>query len=85
MESGMSLKQRPRATRAELARRIGVIRSNMETLLRVFPAHAEFQNEFSSFVTDLNELAGENDRGWVLDEVRLILTEYGAGELPNDH
>ncbi len=67
-----------RASRAELERRLGVIRSNMDTLLRLFPDREEFRNEFASFAADLTSRAGSKDEAWASDQLNQILNEYGS-------
>ncbi len=56
-------------SRAELARWIAVIRSDMDTLLRLFPNPADFRNEFAAFVTDLDDLASASDQTCVRDQI----------------
>lgn len=69
-----------RASRAELERRLGIIRSNMPTLLRLFPDRAEFHNEFASFAADVTARASSRDAAWVQDQISSILSDHGVGD-----
>jgi hypothetical protein len=64
-----------RVTRAELERRLGVLRSNLPYLLRLFPARAEFLQEFASFQNDLTQRAAGHDLMWIEDQIAKILNE----------
>lgn len=80
------MKQHPpqRASRVELQRRLGIIRSNMPTLLRLFPRRVDFLNEFESFANDVGERAEGDDSAWIADQLKQILQEYGVDEAPPD-
>ena len=66
------------ASRAELQRRLGIIRSNMKTLLRLFPETEKFRNEFASFAADVTTRAAPQDQAWASDQLKQILDEYGV-------
>lgn len=67
------------ATRAELTRRLAVIRSNIPTLLRLFPDRAEFFNEFVSFADDVKQCARPEDQDWATNHIQQMLSEHGMG------
>lgn len=67
-----------RASRAELERRLKIIRSNMPTLLRLFPERADFLNEFSSFANDVRERAEGVDALWIDEQIEEILLNDGV-------
>ena len=67
-----------RVTRAELTRRLLVIRDNMPFLLKLFPDRIDFFNEFSSFAEDLSESASGADVPWVNQQIEEILRDYGV-------
>lgn len=67
-----------RASRPELERRLTIIRSNMPTLLRLFPERSDFLNEFSSFAEDVRERAGGEDAVWITEQVEEILRQHGV-------
>lgn len=73
-----------RASRAELERRLGIIRSNMTTLLRLFPDTEEFRNEFASFAADVTTRATPQDAAWASEQLKLILNEYGVESWQTD-
>lgn len=73
-----------RASRAELERRIGIIRSNMKTLLRLFPQRDEFRNEFASFAADVTTRASAQDEEWVRDQLKQLLNEHGVASWQTD-
>lgn len=65
------------ATKAELARRLAVVRSNIPALLGLFPERRTFFNEFASFVDDVKVRARSKDQEWVDDQIRQMLEEHG--------
>lgn len=77
------MKQHPpqRASRAELERRLGVIRNNMPLMRRLFPERSDFLNEFASFANDVKERAEGDDSPWILEQIEQILREAGVEDL----
>lgn len=75
MEGSLNEHKPRRVTRTELERRLGVLRSNLPCLLRLFPARAEFLQEFASFESDLTQLATGDDLAWIEDQIAGILNE----------
>ncbi len=65
------------ATRAELTRRLAVIRSNMPMLVRLFPDPAQFFNEFASFTEDVKQCARPEDQAWAAEHIQQMLREHG--------
>lgn len=78
----MREQQPQRTSRAELERRLGIIRSNMLTLLRLFPESGEFHNEFASFADDVTARASSHDAPWARDQLSRILSEHGVDSPP---
>lgn len=71
-----------RATRAELTRRLAVIRSNIPMLVRLFPDRADFFNEFVSFTEDVKQCARPEDQAWATEHIQQMLREHGMASEP---
>lgn len=67
-----------RVSRAELERRLEILRANLPCLLRLFPVPEAFQQEFSSFAGDLTDRAGKDDLAWVSERIAEIQSECEA-------
>lgn len=63
---------------------MGIIRSNMSTLLRLFPETAAFRNEFASFASDVTSRAAPQDADWVSEQLKQILNEHGVDSWQTD-
>lgn len=74
--AGRLKEQKPqRVSRAELERRLGVLRANMPTLLRLFPKRTDFLQEFSSYESDLTERATGDDLVWIKEQIDEVLNK----------
>lgn len=52
----------------------------MPTLLRLFPQRADFLNEFVSFAKDVKDRAEGADAGWIDEQIKQLLLEYGIDD-----